>query len=73
MRNEIAMILSELMNLSFFAYLMNYLDISMGIFHINEMIKYLEECLNILWFLSNIVDDIISEKCIFKFFNLIDE
>ena len=73
LRNEIAMILSELTNLSFFAYLINCLDISPRFFHINELIRYLEECLNILWFLNHIIDDIINEKCIFEFFDLIDK
>jgi len=69
LRDRIALILLESMNLSFFVYLINYLNILVKFFHINRLIEYLEECLNILWFLNNIINNIINEKYIFGFFD----
>ena len=67
------MILSGLTNLLFFARLVDCLGVSAGFFRVDGLIICLEECLDILWLLDDIVGGIISEKCIFGFFDLIDE
>ena len=67
------MILSGLTNLSFFAHLVDRLGVSVGFFRVDGLIRCLEKCLDMLWLLGGIVGGIISEKCIFGFFDLIDE
>ena len=73
LRNEIAMILSGLTNLSFFARLVDCLGVSAGFFRVDGLTRCLEERLDILWLLGGIVGGTISEKGIFGFFDLIDE